>query len=443
MSSVIEDFSPIQITTSGVYQGKAFGVVGRIQLRYDAGFWNEWYVLFDDGTPGWLSDSSGQYVMTVPLPTPAKMPAFEQIKPGMSLNFDKTAFIAADVRTAQCVGGQGELPFQVGEGWQAHVADFRSKERFVTLDFSDGHDPAAYMGDAVTLQSLQCQLLRTDEQITQSAGKMRGKVQTLECPGCGSPIKYRSGAAMQVACPACHAEVDCTGDKATVLQKHDELEKITPTIALGTVLTIDKVRWNSIGFMRCREIGDPGEWTEYLLYHPMKGFMWLVETDEGWDKVEVLNTWPDQFSNSSARFDGTSYTKYVEYGSEVIYAAGSFNWRVSVGDKTWITDYRQGNIKLTQERNSNELSWSRSESVSTDQIATWLGKPGKVPRTTSKRDTVDEEISPLHSTAKAFTWMLLIFNVPILFGSGFAGIILLGVALLALWWPTFNKGDDS
>jgi len=42
MSDVLEDYSPIQINTSGEYQGKHFTVVGRIQLRYDDGFWNEW-----------------------------------------------------------------------------------------------------------------------------------------------------------------------------------------------------------------------------------------------------------------------------------------------------------------------------------------------------------------------------------------------------------------
>ena len=63
--SALEDYSPIRIATSGIYAGQAFGVVGRIQLRYDAGFWNEWYILFDDGSAGWLSDASGQYAITV------------------------------------------------------------------------------------------------------------------------------------------------------------------------------------------------------------------------------------------------------------------------------------------------------------------------------------------------------------------------------------------
>ena len=44
MSAVLEDYSPLRIGVSGVYSGRAFAVIGRIQLRYDAGFWNEWYL---------------------------------------------------------------------------------------------------------------------------------------------------------------------------------------------------------------------------------------------------------------------------------------------------------------------------------------------------------------------------------------------------------------
>jgi hypothetical protein len=36
MSAVLEDYSPIQIGTAGSYGGRAFTVVGRIQLRWRA-----------------------------------------------------------------------------------------------------------------------------------------------------------------------------------------------------------------------------------------------------------------------------------------------------------------------------------------------------------------------------------------------------------------------
>jgi len=116
MSDLLEDFSPLQITTTGNFQGRQFSIVGRIQLRYEAGIWNEWHVLFDDGGTGWLSDASGQYVFTIPDETPEVLPEFENTRPGTPFNYRGAIFFASDVRTSRCVAGEGELPFQVGNG---------------------------------------------------------------------------------------------------------------------------------------------------------------------------------------------------------------------------------------------------------------------------------------------------------------------------------------
>ena len=56
-SALLQDFSPIQIGTTGTYNGQGFAVVGRLQAKYDAGVWNEWYVRFDNGENGWLSEA--------------------------------------------------------------------------------------------------------------------------------------------------------------------------------------------------------------------------------------------------------------------------------------------------------------------------------------------------------------------------------------------------
>src|SRR5713226_9426860 len=58
------DVSPIQIATEGVYRNKAFQVVGRILYEYEEGGWNEWHIVFQDGTTGWLSDAQLEYTLS-------------------------------------------------------------------------------------------------------------------------------------------------------------------------------------------------------------------------------------------------------------------------------------------------------------------------------------------------------------------------------------------
>lgn len=55
-----------------MWRGTHFAVVGRLQVRWAAGTWNEWYCVFDDGRVGWLGDAAGEYTVsfetTVPEP---------------------------------------------------------------------------------------------------------------------------------------------------------------------------------------------------------------------------------------------------------------------------------------------------------------------------------------------------------------------------------------
>ena len=55
------DASPIQIGTEGVYQNKNFVVVGRIIYEYEQGGWNEWHIVYNDGSSGWLADAQLEY----------------------------------------------------------------------------------------------------------------------------------------------------------------------------------------------------------------------------------------------------------------------------------------------------------------------------------------------------------------------------------------------
>ena len=65
-SALLEDFSPLQIGTRGRYGTAAFNIIGRLQMHYDAGVWNEWHILFDEGGTGWLSESGDIYSLTRP-----------------------------------------------------------------------------------------------------------------------------------------------------------------------------------------------------------------------------------------------------------------------------------------------------------------------------------------------------------------------------------------
>jgi uncharacterized protein (DUF983 family) len=439
MSSVLEDFTRIRIGTAGVVGGRNFTVVGRIQLRYSAGMWNEWFLLFDDTATGWLGDSSGLYTLTTERKAEGALPDFSEIEPGKLYTIGGERYTASEKRNAECIGGQGELPFRVGQGWQARVADFRSGASFVTLDYSDSDTPALYQGVAVTLEDMRCQLLRDDEQIKASAGKYRGKLDALECPSCGTAIKYLPGVTTSLVCPSCQAQLDVAGPQAQILAKGEQVERVRLTIPLGSAAKINGADYQVIGAM-VRADDERNEWTEYLLYNTRAAFFWLIETDEGWSRASVMSTWPTWHWTGSdhAEFDKATYNKLYEYPAHVQFAAGAFNWRVAAGDVVRVFEFENGATKLAAEITADELTWSRSTPVAFDQIKSWFGNGMRY----DPLKKIPSQALPSSGVTHKFLWWLAGLNVvPLLFN--FSGTLFITVlALLAIYLPAklFDKG---
>lgn len=446
MAVVLEDYSPIRITTSGMYAGKAFGVVGRIQLRYDDGFWNEWYILFDDGSAGWLSDASGQYAVTLDSGEAEDAPPFGQIVPGGQYAWEGVSYTASDIRTARCTAGEGELPFQVGPGWEARVVDYRQGVRFLTLDFSEGSRPRRYVGKAVGLGDLRCQLLREPAEIARSAGHLKGQAAALACPACGASIDWRPAVAAHLHCPACGTESDASAGTLQVMEARRREALAATTLELGDEARIDEQDWTLIGLMKCRETGAADEWTEYLLYSEGAGFLWLVESSAGWDKVRVLDTWPESVSASAVRYEGAAYTRMQAYGAQVTYAAGAFNWRVQVGDSVTLTDYRGSRGTLSSERSPAELTWSLAQRVPATTVDGWFGKKGRLSAasTVAALAAGDGDLSTaarraaLRPLAWIFTALVLVVNLPIAIFGGAYSFFLILIAVVILWLPVYT-----
>ncbi len=433
-AEVLEDYSPLCLGAAGKYEDKRFDVIGRIQLRYEEGYWNEWYLWFEDGSDGWLSDASGQYAVTRrrKVKDVHGMPPFEEIAPGVEIKLDGQRYTAADVRVSQAGGAQGELPFVPGDGWQARAADFRSLDTFLTLDYSDGPEPVLYIGKAFDLSAMQAASLRSPEQVEETAGRFRGQIKALDCPNCGAPISFVAALATQVICPSCAAAVDCSGPTAEVIEKARKVEAIQTTLALGARAEIDGAAYTIIGLMKCADPDpeEPSDWIEYLLFNPTKGFIWLVETDEGWERVQVCDSWPSHNDATSVRWRSKLYKKLYDYTSRVELALGAFNWRVKVGDSTAITDYQATSLKLTRELTDTELGWSASTPVGAAQVARWFGKPQLAGQKAAPRRAAQD------GGYRKWAWIAMIglgaLNLDEIFSGHFLPIV---IGMAFLWVP--------
>lgn len=434
VSEVLEDYSRIQLGTAGVHGGRSFTVIGRIQLRYDAGLWNEWYLMFDDGGSGWLGDASGQYTLTQTRIPKGDLPAFDAVRVGGQHELGFGLHVVSDKRVATCIGGQGELPFTVGDGWQARVADLRRGASFATLDYSDGEQPLLYSGAAVTLEGLKCQLLRDDDEIKASAGRYRARVDALSCPSCGTAIQYLPGLASNLVCQACATRLDASTPQAEVLAAGERHDKIGLTLKLGQEAKIGAHDYRVLGVL-LRVDDEDEEWTEYLMYSPRMGFFWLIETVEGWWRADVVDEWPEPGTPAVpyVQYQNARFERTLDYPARVTYAAGAFNWRVKVGDRVRVREFEHGQANLSAESNDDELSWSRSSAVAHDQIRAWFKLPA--PARSVKKPATAGDIQ-----WRFLLWMVGLNFVPLVanFGETLMWMIL-GLAALFIPATLMNK----
>lgn len=156
------DASPIQIATEGIYRNKAFVVVGRILYEYEQGGWNEWHLIFNDGTSGWLSDAQAEYAVSFLTPMPG-LPPPDRIACGQIFRWNGVQYEVTTLTKALYRGVEGELPFEYWDKEQVLFADLRSREaRFATIDYSDP-ESLLFLGEAVEFDDLHLKNLRQFE----------------------------------------------------------------------------------------------------------------------------------------------------------------------------------------------------------------------------------------------------------------------------------------
>lgn len=160
------DVSPIQLGTTGSYAGSRFSVVGRVRWGWSDGSWNEWLLDCSDGTVRWLGEAMGSFMLTEEWPDLLARPelagfaAGGSVARGLTLTLGGEEFEASDIKTAECLGSEGDLPRPTPAGAQLLSVDFRGTGGGVLSLQRDGDGASAWRGHALDLALLKPKNLR-------------------------------------------------------------------------------------------------------------------------------------------------------------------------------------------------------------------------------------------------------------------------------------------
>jgi Domain of unknown function (DUF4178) len=430
-AEVFDDHSPLQLGAAGIYQGAHFTLIGRLQYRYAEGTWNEWHALFESGPDlqksGWLSEDNGRFVIGFDAPLQTPLPPPERLRVGAPLTVNGESWSVASVVAAKLIAAQGELPRRPNLEHAFVVADVRSSRGDVgTVDYSDPARPMWSVGHSVSLSDLAMTGLAEAAEKTLSG-------RSLQCPSCGAAVEVKLDTTQSVVCAQCKSVIDVSTGVGSDLAHYQQANSKEPQIPLGTVATLafgakQALPWQVVGYAEYCEVpeGDQEQsfWREYLLYHRIEGFAFIVDAQDGWSWTIPLTGAPQAFGES-VKYEDVLYRKLYDYVGQVTYVLGEFYWQVAKDQRTANTDYQgTGSAaakRLNRERTAGvgtqEIVWSGGETLNADAvIAAFRLKPEQ--RAALQRDALPTAFHASTPLVKIIFWVVIILFVLLLVRCG-------------------------
>jgi hypothetical protein len=372
--------SPLRLGTRGHYKGEDFQLIGRVQLDYGRGPWNEWYASFDRGSWGWIAEAQGRVYFTFGKSIP-DLPDYARAGVGSAVHVGQLRFVIVERRKAHFSAAEGEIPFRATPGANVYYADCEGPNgAFGTIDYGSEGKAAEmfFVGDEVSYEALFDKSVLADITPGRAAAAVG-----LNCPNCGAPVPLRApDDAQRVTCAACDSLLDCSKGNELFLLSSEKGKGPGPAIPLGAAGLIDGVKWTVFGFLVRSTVVDSIKyfWEEYLLHADGRGYAWLVSSDHHLSFVRPIHAGDVHESGATVRYRDRTFRLFQAGSAKVERLSGEFYWKVELGETTGVSDYVDPPSIISEEMASGEVSWSSGEYVPVEQIEKAFKLERRLPR---------------------------------------------------------------
>lgn len=388
-AEIADSESPLRLGLSGEFKGNKFQLTGRVQNRHElGGFWDEWYAVFSNGWVGWLAEAQGRFYLTFyqPLPAGVELPPFESLFLGQAIQTspNQPSLMVTEKASAVPTAAEGEIPYKLVPGETRNFADLSGKDNaFGSIDYRV--NPARiFVGWQLTLAEIGLGDAKPVKRKAQSVAATG-----MNCPNCAGALTLAApDKTERVTCPFCGSLLDVNQGNLRFLkisEKNDYTFQL-PIGAKGVLENFaDGAEFQIIGAMiRSVTVGGLKYfWEEFLLYNPMIGFRWLVQSDNHWSFVESVNPAEVVFTDStdsgtkdSLVFKDKNFYLFQDAQATVEFIKGEFYWRIEQGETVRTADYIAPPLMLAAESTEKEINWSLGTYVERNAVEKAFGASG-------------------------------------------------------------------
>jgi len=375
------DGSPLQLESTGTFEGKAFQVIGRIQLSYGSGFWNEWYLSYSDGSYGWLGEAMGQYFLSRALDSvPGDLRTPAALSPGKVLEYEGKHWVVLDLKEVSVSSFEGELPSIISSPEPFWTVDLRAADgEGLSVDTSDGV-PSGYRGRWVPFAELSLAGLKNGEY--PSVAVPPGSVKAIKCPSCGAPHEINCGERSRLfVCQYCDMSLDSASEELSQLgQAMDKARDLSQAalIPIGSKARLSDGEYKVVGLLINGTVveGSKYTWKDYLLYNHLTGYRWINESNGHYVLFEQLYEVPKMGNYPVGRpprrlvsLDGVDYKHFQTSQVTVQTVIGEFYWRVQRGDLSVANDYVAPPYMVSaSEIPGVDITWTRGRYLDREEL---------------------------------------------------------------------------
>jgi len=135
MAVLAQTPSPLFVGGTGELLGRKFSILGRVRYGYERGYWDEWYLAFDDGSTAWVGEDENNFALESHDDTETAPIEYADAFPGQTVQLGETAFHLDEKGIAICEGGEVQLPFTIVSGERVPFLDLSLGDKFATVEY--------------------------------------------------------------------------------------------------------------------------------------------------------------------------------------------------------------------------------------------------------------------------------------------------------------------